>query len=636
MKKNILIAIVALGSLFMGTSCRDQFADINTNPSDIVTGPPQYLFTRGVIKFEPSFYQYWFYSAPQFFSLTQLGMPSGSIGTTYNDGKTFNGFKSIETLKYRNAITYEMSQMSPEQAEAYKSYEAAMNVLCIYMGIYDSDFIGEIPYVEAAMAAWGGTLAPEYDAVEDLYDMWLTQLQDNIETLTANNSLDVMNAAQDIVYEGNKSRWATLANSIKLKIAVRLLNTDKAKAIAIVEEVVNNPVGYIDSAEENLLFNKATSSPSDNDYPYGFNDNVMESVAGTKTFIDFMVKNKDPRVRFIFTKNSWNSQVVQAFLTKLDENKPDYKGKIPSYIMENVVTEVVDGKTKFKEWGGPGEPWVRYYGLPQEFNASTDGKYADYFNSSYFQLNDDYSYNPTSRFNQQMVRGRASYTYPNVPGTSYVEPARIQPWWGMYMTAAEVNLYLAEFKLLGANLPESASDYFERAVRFSVSEYGFLAEKNAINYTSGTAFIFFDDNAPVKEEPINLKNGEIDALLQQSDYQLTGNLVDDLEKIYLQQIFHFQLQPIDMFMTSLRSGIPKNQSSLFQRYQYDANSIPNEILPRRVVLGDPVETSLMYENQKKSYARQGFTPGGGAILNTQRIWIDKTAPQFGEGPKYAN
>ena len=28
------------------------------------------------------------------------------------------------------------------------------------------------------------------------------------------------------------------------------------------------------------------------------------------------------------------------------------------------------------------------------------------------------------------------------------------PWYGMYMTTAEVNLYLAEFKLLGANLPD--------------------------------------------------------------------------------------------------------------------------------------------------------------------------------------
>lgn len=40
--------------------------------------------------------------------------------------------------------------------------------------------------------------------------------------------------------------------------------------------------------------------------------------------------------------------------------------EIPEFIEKNVVSEVgADGKKKFVKWGGPGEPWVRYYGMTE-------------------------------------------------------------------------------------------------------------------------------------------------------------------------------------------------------------------------------------------------------------------------------
>lgn len=51
---------------------------------------------------------------------------------------------------------------------------------------------------------------------------------------------------------------------------------------------------------------------------------------------------------------------------------------MPDFVEKNVISEVKNGKKVFKEWGGPGEPWVRYYGLPVEIGAGQMDKYEDY------------------------------------------------------------------------------------------------------------------------------------------------------------------------------------------------------------------------------------------------------------------
>ena len=62
--------------------------------------------------------------------------------------------------------------------------------------------------------------------------------------------------------------------------------------------------------------------------------------------------------------------------------------------------------------------------------------------------------------------------------------------------------------------------------------------------------------------------------------------------------------------------------------------VPNNKIPRRFEVGAPSPTDLMYKILTDAYAAQGFTPGSnqdGALLNSERVWQDKGAPQFGSG-----
>lgn len=621
-KYHYITSLLLAGSSLFMTGCQDDFAELNQNPSTVTKGDVSYLFAQGVLEFEPSDYTYWFYNANQMYQWIQLLVSTDGVTSTVFDGGTNPGFKSIDVLKYANEIKYVRSQMTEEESQVYETYAAALDVLCAYMGIFDSDFIGNIPHTEAAQALHGGTLTPKYDNIEDLYDLWLGNLDAAIVTFTTAQN-QAFSAQQDAIYNGQKDKWAKLANSLKLKIAARLISQNRTKALQIAEQVVNASCGVLDGEADDFLFNKATYNSSNNDKTYHWSNTILTNVGASKSVIDLMVNNRDPRVRFVFQKNDWNSKVVQLFF---DAGK---QAQIPHYIMENIdYTVGADGKYTFNAWKGAGEPWVRYYGFPLDYNAGQQaGLFGDWFNYSVnCRYDDNYTYIPFSYFQQEQVYGRIDFTYPVAAGDPVIRDTEDVPWYGMYMTTAEVNLYLAEFKLLGANLPRSAQDYFNKALRASVEEYDRLASLNKIPYY-GTTY-----NYDPNEKPIDLVDGEIEEMMSHQDYQLTGDRALDLEKVYIQQILHFLMSPIDAYTTARRSGVPKIGSSIFPRIDYDSYGFPVTKIPRRVALNAPSPTDLMYDVLIQSYKEQGFSVGSGDILNSERIWQDINAPQWGAGP----
>ncbi|MDR3142319.1 MAG: SusD/RagB family nutrient-binding outer membrane lipoprotein [Tannerellaceae bacterium] len=618
--KNMVAAVLAGVTLFC-TGCREDFSDINQDPAAVTQGNPSYLFAQTILEFEPSDYLYWFYNATSIFQWTQMAVPFGGVTSTLVEGAPLQSFKSVNVLKYVNELAYVRSQMTEEESARYEQYAACMDILAVYMGIFDSDFIGDIPYTEGAKAIHGGTLTPKYDRVEDLYTLWLASLDNDVKALTAATE-QVFEASQDPVYKGNKANWAKLANSLKLKLAARMINIDRAKALQLASEVANSPAGFINGEGEDFLFNKAIYNSSNNDYAYHWENDVLQSIGGSKTVIDFMVDNRDPRVRFIYRKNAWNSKVLQAFFDAGRQND------VPAYIMENVEYETdADGKYRFKAWKGAGEPWVRYQGFPLDFNAGQQAaRFGDWFNYGIRCKLENVTYYPFSEYQKEMIYGRIDFRLPVAPGDAVVEDKEDVPWWGMYMTTAETNLYLAEFALLGANLPESAESYYNRALAASVKEYNLLAKNNKIPYY-GTTY-----NYDPNEKVIDLQDGEIETMMSKDAYTLSGNKAADLEKVYIQQMLHFNMQPIDQYTTAKRSGLPKIGSALFNRVDYAANNVPVTLFPRRMALNAPANTDLMYPVLTESYKVQGYSVGSGAILNSERTWQDRNNPQWGEGP----
>ena len=624
--KSILAAAALSVGLF---SCADEFQELNQDKAAVTTPNISYLFAQSVNKFEPSGYLLWYYNAPMTYSWSQMGVPTGGmttgILTTTNVGD--QGSKFIDVLTYVREIEHQISLLPEEDQALNAAYQHAAQVLTIYLGIFDSDMFGNLTYNEACRAKFGGTLTPAYDSMESLYAQWLQELNAAIAVFTGNQAKMV--ATQDVVCGGKLDKWAKFANSLKLRLAVRYMASDMAKAKSIVSEVKSASCGYIDSLDDAIIFNKGTNfsnGGTGNDWSYHWSNGFLDGTAATENVINLMVDNLDPRVRFCYSKNSWNSKIVQAYYDRGKE--------IPAFIEEDVEYTVdASGKKTFVAWKGAGEPWVRYKGFPMEYNSMTMSKYDWYYRAGNFKIakadgSGEKSYQTFSQFQQMMVIGRSyNPSVPTTPEDVVSIASKDRPWYGLYLGGAEVNLYLAEFAMIEGN-EAAAETYYNKALALSVQEYDKLAGLNQIEYY-GTTY-GYDPN----EKAIDLVDGEIEAMLASEDYKFTGTRDEKLEKIYIQQLLNFTMYPNEQFITARRSGYPKIGSSLLPRLEYA--DIPVTTVPRRFDTGLPVETDLMYQNYLDNYAAQGFTPtsngaGHSATLHNERVWADKNAPEWGAG-----
>ncbi len=639
LKKSLTAVLLMLMMLPAFTSCnKDQFADINTDPSTISKGNVPYLFTQAILNFEPSDYLLWFYDGRYTSNFVQAFLP-GSYGDKFNIMGELGGVGSqfVKVLNIKRDVDDQVSRMSTEDAAKYQNIQAMLSPLSIYLGIFDSDMYGSMPYSEACLNRYGGTLTPKYDTMAELYDEWLTELDNDIKILSSNLSDQITLGSNDVVYGGDVAKWLKFANGVKLKIAVRLLHQDKAKALKLAAEVGASDANVMTGSSDDFIYNKGTVGGNGNDdYVYHFGNSVSLGVA-SKNVIDFMKKNQDPRMLVMFTKNSFNSEVVQAFFDAQYQAQQDGKtilSTIPKYIMDNVeYDETSNGKKIFKAWKGLGEPWVRFYGIPVGMNISDDPEYTgdnNYFNSNKWQVTlggKTKTYGAYSGFNEELVRGRCDFTYPTKPDGVTKQDTDDNPWYGLALSTAEMNLYLAEMKLLGASLPKTAAEYFKTAVEASASEYNTLAVKNKIPYYDASHC--YDTN----EKPVTYGDTEIAAMMANDDYQLTGTAAQQLEKVYIQQFLHFMYQPVDQFVSVRRSGVPKVGSSLIPWVQLT----DSKYIPRRMYVTAPnADTDKMYDILVKAYTEEGFSYGRDDPdkLNSERVWIDKGAPNYGEGPNF--
>jgi hypothetical protein len=573
-----------------------------------------------------------------------MGTPGGGFSDDFTGMAESGGQGSqyINTLKYRNRIQNYINETGEVENNGYL---AATGIMTIYLGIFDTDMYGSIPYTEACHYDDQGILTPKYETVDQLYDLWISELNEYITMLKADGLSGV--TRQDAAYGCDWSKWAKLANSLKLKIAVRLYNNDPQKALAIANEAASNSAGLITNIDDDFRFAKATDWASGNaDYVYG-TGNGLSTIYASENVFKFMLDSKDPRIRFIYAKNSYNSKVVQSFI---DNDKFD---DLPSAVKANVV---LDENGNFKEWGGMGEPWVRYTALPIQYSPKTqhdagqlsDEDFEEYWNPGIrYQIkmgDNQRSYNPWCYYSEEMRRGRVDFQLPTAmtekeDGTidmHVIQDTDDNPLYQMYLGAGEVNLYMAEFALLsgGSFAGKSAEAWYEAGVRASVEEFNALARDNKIPYY-GTTYNY-DEN----EKPIDLVDGEIEAMLATPNVKLSGSNAEKLEKVYLQLLMHFSEQCDDQYVTARRSGYPKVGSNLLPFVKFP--NVELSAIPRRFVISEPVVTDIMYEIKKAAYEAQGFkTLGtnsqgsqhnkGNAPLNVERVWQDKNAPQWGSG-----
>ncbi|HPE76818.1 MAG TPA: SusD/RagB family nutrient-binding outer membrane lipoprotein [Draconibacterium sp.] len=593
---------------------KDKFAELNSNPSTLSEPDLRFSMNKAIEQMYGNDYTNWFYSNFQYiYPWAQVTTMQGGNGPDFNTMGPSGG-QDIYSSLFPQTIDIRMriDEMPAETKASYQALRALTFPVQIATALTVTDNTGSLVYSEAGLAPYTNPplLTPVLDNQQTLFNTWLAELDEAITALS-NTEGQFAIGAEDRIYGGDYAKWAKFCNLLKLKIAARMINVDRPKAIQIAQQVASSPAGYMDNLNEDFIYKRGVK--------YYGTGNGMWIGWGNKNLIDFLVENKDPRVRFVFEKNAFNGEVVQAFI--------DAGKALPDYI-EPLVEFDNDGN--FAGWKGDGEPWVRYHGVPVSPDATQAPANEKYFNQSITNKIENKTYIATSLYSEKLTRTTYNYTYPTKPGGRVLELKDNDPPHTVILgSAAETNLYLAEFKLLGANLPKSAQEYFSWGVELSVKRADLLAKSQQMPYYNGDP-VYTDANI-AEAAATKLRDGEIEALLAKPAYNLA---TDGLEKVYIQQYINFLNTPNDVWTTVRRSGIPKKGSAYLPWENFTASGSEMPI-PRRFVIGTPTEDDLNYANKMASAQEQGFSTGtpDPVKLNSEKLWFDKQDPAYGAGPK---
>jgi hypothetical protein len=112
-----------------------------------------------------------------------------------------------------------------------------------------ADAYGPIPYCNYG----SGTLQNTYDGLDEVYQRFFEELDDAIDVLTdfvnGNPSAKILDK-YDLIYQGDATKWVKFANTLRLRLAMRVRYANISLAQTEAEKSISNPIGLITNANE--------------------------------------------------------------------------------------------------------------------------------------------------------------------------------------------------------------------------------------------------------------------------------------------------------------------------------------------------------------------------------------------------
>lgn len=311
--KNILM-IGLVSSAFLGTvSCTDKFMDYNKNPYGVSKDDMQmngYSLTAAMQNL-----QVW--NIPldvnqcQFTDML-LGGSYGGYLSDSNPGFAGVNFGQYSPLKhwigplFDIIISKSFIYYNEIQKVTDNPVPIAVGQICRIAALQRvTDTYGPIPYSNVGN---NGELTAPYDSQKDIYYLMFDQLDAAIQVLTDNSTNDFSSNA-DLVYQGSVLKWIKFANSLRLRLAVRISNVDPDKARMEGEKAVSQTFGVMENNDDNAFLKVLSANPF---YVVMYEYNGGDSRVGAD-IINYMNGYADPRRNFMFTEAAFEGAGKNTF-----------------------------------------------------------------------------------------------------------------------------------------------------------------------------------------------------------------------------------------------------------------------------------------------------------------------------------
>ncbi len=233
--------VLFLMIILFGTSCKKDFEDINKNPSVFTTASDGSLLNNVISSLQYGWNEQFYinneilYKQTQMAALFKEAWGNSTIGTEEIWANYYNSLPNIRELQLR------FSNTTP--SHALNNMNAMVKILLAYKTFKVTDLFGDIPFSEAGYGFQDVTkLRPKFDAQRSIYLTCLNELKwaaDNIDPTAIGEPFATFKTF-DKLFFGDISMWRKLANSLRLRYAMRIYDKEPAISAQIIGEIITN------------------------------------------------------------------------------------------------------------------------------------------------------------------------------------------------------------------------------------------------------------------------------------------------------------------------------------------------------------------------------------------------------------
>lgn len=304
--KNIYKIFIVLGMVLFLTNCTESFNEINTKPDSFTQDEvsAKYFLTSPQFRlYAPDRYPYWRahlihvdrYAGHVCFGMNQSWW-SDELGYSYSSGYTDAAWGWLAGYIGGLDNFMKMTDVGGEFENQYM-YAIGQIMRGLYYQMY-TDVFGMIPYSEATNP---DIVLPKFDEQKIIYQGLIAELDAAIATIgdAATSGVNVDDVgANDLYCAGDMQKWKKLANSLKLRLAMRAYGAPGADfAAGAISAALNAPL--LETSADNVMMKKDEEISQWGSAAYGdvwYNFGAGSDWTMGKTLIDVLRNNNDPRL----------------------------------------------------------------------------------------------------------------------------------------------------------------------------------------------------------------------------------------------------------------------------------------------------------------------------------------------------
>ena len=256
MRQSKYITIITMACALFFTSCSDEYMEnMNTDPSKAATIDPNAQLTTAQLQTYGDLSMMEIYRNYHYAFTQQL---MGCWNTTNYGGRHTldnNEMSRIWTSFYTQSLKniIDAQYRTAEDAEKV-NINSVLRIYRVYLMSIITDTYGDAPFSEAGLGFLEGKFNPKYDKQEDIYNAFFLELEDAVNKIDPTKD----KVTGDLIYAGDVTKWQQLANSLRLRFAMRISNVNPTKAQTEFENALAANGGVITDASSDALIKYMT------------------------------------------------------------------------------------------------------------------------------------------------------------------------------------------------------------------------------------------------------------------------------------------------------------------------------------------------------------------------------------------